>query len=208
MPHVEAGTVILVGATTENPSFEVNAPLLSRAKVVVLKPLSEDDLRAIIDRALADAERGLGARAHRLPDASATSSSREARRRCPAGAVTLESAAAIAAPDADGQSRSSTRKTSRRPCSARRCSTTRRGDEHYKVVSAFIKSMRGSDPDAAVYWMARMLEAGEDPLFVLRRMVIFAAEDIGNADPSALRVAMAATDARSLRRLARGHPAA
>src|ERR1017187_8926151 len=167
LPHVEAGTVILVGATTENPSFEVNAPLLSRAKVLVLRPLAEDSLRAIIDRALADVHRGRGLLPIDCPDGIRDELAREARGDARRALSALESAADIA----------------------------QAGDEHFMVVSAFIKSMRGSDPDAAVYWMARMLEAGEEPLFILRRMVIFAAEDIGNADPNALRVAMAATDA-------------
>jgi putative ATPase len=194
LPHVEAGTVILVGATTENPSFEVNAPLLSRAKVVVLKPLSEENLRAIIDRALADPERGLGREPIDCPDAIRDQLAREARGDARRALSTLESAAAIAVPREDGR-RAIDGKTLEEALQRKTLVYDKGGDEHYMVVSAFIKSMRGSDPDAAVYWMARMLEAGEDPLFVLRRMVIFASEDIGNADPNALRVAMAATDA-------------
>jgi putative ATPase len=194
LPHVEAGTVILVGATTENPSFEVNAPLLSRAKVVVLKPLTEPDLRTIIDRALADAERGLGREPIACPDEIRDQLAREARGDARRALSTLESAAAIAAPGEDGK-RQIDSKTLEEALQRKTLVYDKGGDEHYMVVSAFIKSMRGSDPDAAVYWMARMLEAGEESLFVLRRMVIFAAEDIGNADPNALRVAMAATDA-------------
>jgi putative ATPase len=194
LPHVEAGTVILVGATTENPSFEVNAPLLSRAKVVVLKALSDESLRAIIDRALADPHRGLGLEKIDFPDdmrnVLAQAAHGDARRVLSA----LESAAATAEPDADGR-KHITEKTLEEALQSKTLVYDKAGDEHYMVVSAFIKSLRGSDPDAAVYWMARMLEAGEDPMFVLRRMVIFAAEDIGNADPNALRVAMAATDA-------------
>ena len=194
LPHVEKGTVILVGATTENPSFEVNAPLLSRAKVLVLKPLSEEDLLIIIDRALADPDRGLG----REPiDCSAevrAQLAREARGDARRALSTLESAAAIAALGADGR-RLIDPKVVEEALQRKTLVYDKAGDEHYMVVSAFIKSMRGSDPDAAVYWMARMIEAGEDPLFVLRRMVIFAAEDIGNANPNALRVVMAATDA-------------
>ena len=194
LPHVEAGTVILVGATTENPSFEVNAPLLSRAKVVVLKPLTEPDLRTLIDRALADAERGLGREPIACPDEIRDQLAREARGDARRALSTLESAAAIAAPGEDGK-RHIDAKTLEEALQRKTLIYDKGGDEHYMVVSAFIKSMRGSDPDAAVYWMARMLEAGEEPLFILRRMVIFAAEDIGNADPNALRVAMAATDA-------------
>jgi putative ATPase len=194
LPHVEAGTVVLVGATTENPSFEVNAPLLSRAKVVVLKPLSEANLRVLIDRALADPERGLGREGIACEDSVRDLLAREARGDARRALSTLESAAAIAAADEHG-TRHIDAKTLEEALQRKTLVYDKAGDEHYMVVSAFIKSMRGSDPDAAVYWMARMLEAGEDPLFVLRRMVIFAAEDIGNADPNALRVAMAATDA-------------
>jgi putative ATPase len=194
LPHVEAGTVILVGATTENPSFEVNAPLLSRAKVVVLKPLAEAELRTLIDRAIADPDRGLGREPIDVPLAIRDQLAREARGDARRALSALESAAAIAAPGADGTRRVDG-KTLEEALQRKTLVYDKGGDEHYMVVSAFIKSMRGSDPDAAVYWMARMLEAGEDPLFILRRMVIFAAEDVGNADPNALRVAMSATDA-------------
>jgi putative ATPase len=194
LPHVEAGTVILVGATTENPSFEVNAPLLSRAKVVVLKPLTDGELRTIVDRALADPQRGLGREPLACPEEIRDQLAREARGDARRALSTLESAAAIAAPADDGK-RHIDRRTLEEALQRKTLVYDKAGDEHYMVVSAFIKSMRGSDPDAAVYWMARMLEAGEEPLFILRRMVIFAAEDIGNADPNALRVAMAATDA-------------
>jgi putative ATPase len=194
LPHVEAGTVILVGATTENPSFEVNAPLLSRAKVVVLKALSEESLRTIIDRALADPLRGLGLEPIECPDEIRNQLARAAQGDARRALSALESAAATAVLDVDGRKHIS-EKTLEEALGRKTLVYDKSGDEHYMVVSAFIKSMRGSDPDAAVYWMARMLEAGEDPMFVLRRMVIFAAEDIGNADPNALRVAMAATDA-------------
>jgi len=194
LPHVEAGTIILVGATTENPSFEVNAPLLSRAKVVVLKPLSEESLRVIIDRALADPDRGLGRDNIDCSEAIRDQLAREARGDARRALSALESAAAIAVPDENGR-RTIDQKALEESLQRKTLMYDKAGDEHYMVVSAFIKSMRGSDPDAAVYWMARMLEAGEEPLFILRRMVIFAAEDIGNADPNALRVAMAATDA-------------
>jgi putative ATPase len=194
LPHVEAGTVVLIGATTENPSFEVNAALLSRAKVVVLNALTEADLRVVIDRALADGERGLGGKGLEVSDEIRALMATQARGDARRALTTLEAAAAVAAPDAAGQ-RTVTAAVIEEAAQAKTLLYDRAGDEHYGVVSAFIKSMRGSDPDAAVYWMARMIEAGEDPLFVLRRMVIFAAEDIGVADPRALSVATAAVDA-------------
>jgi putative ATPase len=194
LPHVEAGTIILVGATTENPSFEVNAPLLSRAKVVVLKALSPEHLRAIIDRALADPRRGLGAEPLEVSEETRNLIAAEAGGDARRALAIVEAAANTAEPDAQGR-KTVDKKTIEEALQRRTLFYDKAGDQHYEVVSAFIKSMRGSDPDAAVYWMARMLEAGEDPVFVARRMVIFAAEDIGNADPNALRVAMAATDA-------------
>ncbi|MGD0835379.1 MAG: replication-associated recombination protein A [Polyangia bacterium] len=194
LPHVEIGTVILVGATTENPSFEVNAPLLSRAKVLVLRSLDEHSLRVIIDRALADPRCGLGGEAIACPDEIRTELAGAARGDARRALSALEAAAAIALPGPDG-TRQITAAILEEALQHKTLLYDKAGDEHYMVVSAFIKSLRGSDPDAAVYWMARMLEAGEDPMFVLRRMVIFAAEDIGNADPGALRLAMAATDA-------------
>jgi putative ATPase len=194
LPHVEAGTIVLIGATTENPSFEVNAALLSRAKVVVLKALSEADLRAVIDRALADGERGLGQQALDVPDAVRDLVAREARGDARRALATIEAAAAIAVSDPAGRKAVSAA-TVEEALQRRTLLYDKAGDEHYGVVSAFIKSLRGTDPDAAVYWMTRMLEAGEDPMFVLRRMVIFAAEDVGNADPQALAVAVSAMDA-------------
>jgi len=198
LPHVEAGTVVLIGATTENPSFEVNAALLSRAKVVVLEPLGEEDLRALLDRALADTERGLGREVREAtldcpPEVRALiahAAGGDARR----ALATLEAAASVPAPDAGGVRRID-QAAVEEALQKRALLYDKGGDEHYAVVSAFIKSLRGTDPDAAVYWMARMLEAGEDPLFVLRRLVIFAAEDIGVADARALSVATAALDA-------------
>ncbi len=194
LPHVEAGTVVLIGATTENPSFEVNAALLSRAKVVVLRALSEADLRVVIDRALTDAERGLGDRGLEVPDDVRDLIAQQARGDARRALATLEAAAAVAAPDASGRI-AVTAAVVEEAAQQRTLLYDKAGDEHYGVVSAFIKSLRGSDPDAAVYWMARMIEAGEDPLFVLRRLVIFAAEDVGVADPRALSVATAALDA-------------
>ncbi|MFH0901592.1 MAG: replication-associated recombination protein A [Pseudomonadota bacterium] len=187
LPHVEMGTVILIGATTENPSFEVNAALLSRCKVVRLEPLGEQELRSIIDRAIADPEKGLGKNPPDAPPEVRDRIAREAQGDARRALSALEIAASIAKRiDDNVLAEAFQRKT---------LLYDKAGDEHYDVVSAFIKSMRGSDPDAAVYWLARMLEAGEDPLFVLRRMVIFAAEDIGVADPRALSVAVSALDA-------------
>jgi putative ATPase len=187
LPHVEAGTVTLIGATTENPSFEVNAALLSRARVVRLEPLGDADVRALLDRAIADPERGLGAAKLEIADEVRDLIAREAHGDARRALQTLELAAQLGAPiDRAVVEEALQRKV---------LLYDKAGDEHYAVVSAFIKSMRGSDPDAAIYWMTRMLEAGEDPIFVVRRMVIFASEDIGNADPEALRVAVAAMEA-------------
>jgi putative ATPase len=184
--------VTLIGATTENPSFEVIPPLLSRTRVLVLEPLGPDALGTLIDRALADRERGLGR--HELALAS------EARtflieHACGDARVllgTLELTARLA-------ERRRTRRLDlalvEEAAQQRALRYDKAGEEHYNVVSAFIKSLRGGDPDAALYWLMRMLEAGEDPLFVARRMVIFAAEDVGNAEPQALQVAVAAKDA-------------
>jgi putative ATPase len=199
LPHVEAGTVTFVGATTENPSFEVIAPLLSRCRVVRLEPLGDEALRAICARALADAERGLGGRGIEMDEAAldrlVAQAGGDARRMLGA----LEVAAELAA--GPGAAAAPMRISAAHVDEALQQRTLlydKAGDEHYGVVSAFIKSMRGSDPDAAAYWMTRMLEAGEEPRFILRRMVIFAAEDIGNADPQALLVATAALSAFEL----------
>jgi putative ATPase len=192
LPHVESGLITLIGATTENPSFEVIAPLLSRARVVVLNPLSEDALASLIRRALSDRERGLGAAGLTLDDEALAQlvnfASSDARR----ALGTLEVAAELAT-SAHRSSITSDDVTEAAQHKALRYD--RAGDEHYNVISAFIKSMRGSDPDAALYWMTRMIEAGEDPLFIARRMVIFASEDVGNADPRALQVAIAVKEA-------------
>ncbi len=190
LPHVEAGTVTFIGATTENPSFEVNAALLSRARVLRLEPLGDDDVRALVDRALADEPRGLGAArldvAPDVRDLVAREAHGDARR----AYQTLEVAAQVV-----GEGGTITDAVVAEALQQKVLLYDKAGDQHYAVVSAFIKSMRGSDPDAAIYWMTRMLEAGEDPIFVLRRMVIFASEDVGNADPEALRVAVSALEA-------------
>jgi putative ATPase len=192
LPHVERGTIILVGATTENPSFEVIPALLSRTRVLVLEPLSPDDLGTLVDRALADPERGLGrARLALDPDARAfliEHAQGDAR----VALGTLEVASHVARAR---RTRTLDLSLLEEAAQRRALRYDKAGEEHYNVISAFIKSMRGSDPDAAVYWLMRMLEAGEDALFVARRMVIFAAEDVGNAEPQALAIAVAAKDA-------------
>ena len=195
LPHVEKGTVTLIGATTENPSFEVNSALLSRCRVFALRPLEEPHLRALIERALGDAERGLGQSGLVAPpeflDHVAHHSSGDARRALAA----LEVAAARAL--AEGR-RELTVKDAEEALQHKTLFYDKGGDQHYDVISAFIKSMRGSDPDAAVYYLVRMLESGEEPRFLLRRMVIFAAEDVGNAEPRALSVAVDALRAFEL----------
>src|SRR5438309_1456069 len=190
LPHVERGTVILVGATTENPSFEVISPLLSRSLVVVLKPLSDEALGHILDRALADADRGLGQWKPEL--------SPEARRRLigfgngdgRAALTALEFLASQTPAGPDGLVQID-EEAMDAALIKKALRYDRAGEEHYNLISAYIKSLRDSDPDGALYWLARMLEGGEDPKFIARRMVIFASEDIGNADPLALIVATA-----------------
>ncbi len=191
LPHVESGTVTLVGATTENPSFEIIAPLLSRCSVVVLEPLSGRDLWTLIDRALADREHGLGKLELELDDDARAFLLEHASGDARSLFNTLESAANLASRAGSSITVGLVEEAAQR----RALLYDKGGEEHYNVVSAFIKSMRGSDPDAAVYWMMRMIEAGEDPRFVARRMVIFASEDIGTADPHALPLAIAARDA-------------
>jgi putative ATPase len=193
LPHVEDGTVTLVGATTENPSFEVNAALLSRCRVVTLRALTDEEVAALLDRAIAAPE-GLGGTVAIAPDARealARYAYGDARRalnalEVAAAAVRLAGRGEILRADAEDA------------LQQRTILYDKAGEQHYDVVSAFIKSLRGSDPDAAVYYLVRMLEGGEDPRFVLRRMVIFASEDVGNADPQALQVAVAALGAVEL----------
>lgn len=192
LPHVESGLITLIGATTENPSFEVIAPLLSRARVVVLEALNSEDLIRLLRRALADEEHGLGTQHLTAEDEALTFIAQHAQGDARSALNTLEVTAMLA-----GQKGTSTLDLSLAEEAAQHKALLydKGGEEHYNVISAFIKSMRGSDPDAAVYWMMRMVEAGEDPLFIARRMVIFAAEDVGNADPHALPLAIAARDA-------------
>jgi len=192
--HVEDGTITLIGATTENPSFEVNAPLLSRCKVLVLEQLSADNIKTIITNTLSNKERGLGNLKIAIDDDAFNFIVELSHGEARVALNTLESALMLTSPDKKGKRRI-TLKIAQEAMQRKALLYDKGGEEHYNVISAFIKSMRGSDPDAAVYWLARMLEAGEDPLFIARRMVIFASEDIGNADPSAVQVAVAVKDA-------------
>ena len=194
LPRVEDGTIALIGATTENPSFEVVSPLLSRSRVYALRRLTADEIRRALAAAIADSERGLADAKARLDDDAASAlialSDGDAR----AALNTLELAALGSPPGADGIRRVTLAAVE--DAMQRRASVyDKSGDAHYDTISAFIKSVRASDPDAAVYWLARMLRSGEDAMFVARRLVILAAEDVGLADPSALTIAVAAQQA-------------
>jgi putative ATPase len=190
LPHVEAGTITLVGATTENPSFEVIGALLSRSRVFVLEPLRPEHLRAILERALADDERGLGGRGLEVEDAAldllAEAADGDARRALNA----LEAAATVA-----GRGGRIDETGAREALQLRHARYDKSGEEHYNLISALHKAVRGSDPDGALYWLARMLDGGEDPLYLARRLVRMAVEDIGLADPQALGLTVAARDA-------------
>jgi len=190
LPHVERGSLVLIGATTENPSFEIISPLLSRCQVLVLNPLSDADVQRIIESALSDNERGLGKLGLSIDTQARGFLIQQSRGDARAALNALEIAAALAR-----KTRIITLHDVEEAVQRAALRYDKAGEEHYNVVSAFIKSMRGSDPDAALYWLMRMLEAGEDPLFIARRMIIFAAEDIGIADSRALQVAVAAKDA-------------
>lgn len=190
LPHVEDGTITLIGATTENPSFAVNAALLSRCKVFRLEALETGDLVTLLRRALHDSDHGLGARHLSADDDALVVLAEAARGDARRALSTLELVTDHL--EATGAGDRITLETVAAVESHRTLLYDKGGEEHYNVVSAFIKSMRGSDPDAAVYWMMRMLEAGDDPLFVARRMLVFASEDVGNADARALLVASAA----------------
>jgi len=193
LPAVEDGTIILIGATTENPFFEVNATLVSRARVLQLEPLREEDLRTIVQRALAD-PRGLGEQRVVLEDDALAHLVNIANGDARVALNVLEAAVTVAPQEAGGVRRV-TLAAAREASQRRALLYDREGDLHYDTTSAFIKSLRGSDPDAAVYWLARMLASGEDPRFIARRMVVHAAEDVGMADPMALVVATAAAQA-------------
>ncbi len=193
LPRVEAGDIVLIGATTENPSFEVNAALLSRSKMFVLRALTTEEVTHILANAVADPDRGL---ANQAPDVAADAlkamalyANGDAR-----VALNLLELSVTAAPVVDGRRRVDAARVAE-AIQRRALLYDKSGEEHYNLISALHKSMRNSDPDAAVYWLARMVEAGEDPLYIARRLVRFASEDVGNADPQALTVAVAAKDA-------------
>ena len=193
LPYVEDGTVVFIGATTENPSFEVNSALLSRARVFVLHPLSDAEIGTIVDRALTDRERGLGAQGVALDDEA---------RRVLVGLANGDARAALNALEfaaASAQQRDGARTVDaalvREAMQRRGTAYDKSGEMHYDTISAFIKSIRASDPDAALYWLARMIDGGEDPLFIARRLVILASEDVGLADSNGLSIAVAAQQA-------------
>lgn len=194
LPSVEDGTIILIGATTENPLHEVNTPLLSRSRMFRLEPLADKDVLELLKRALGDDERGVKNLNPKVDDDALNHLAEAANGDARVALNALELAALTTPPNGDGQ-RHITLAVAEESIQRRVIAYDRSGDNHYDAISAFIKSMRGSDPDAAVYWMARMLAAGEDPRFIARRMMIHAAEDVGLADPTALLVAAAAAQA-------------
>ena len=192
LPRVEAGDIVLIGATTENPSFEVNAALLSRSKVFVLRPLAAGEIETILERALGDPERGLGGEPVTVAEGALAAMAQHANGDARVALNLLELAAAIAR---SGAPAAITLDLLARAVQRRTLLYDKAGEEHFNLISALHKSLRNSDPDAGVYWLARMVEAGEDPLYIARRLVRFASEDIGNADPAALPLAVAAKDA-------------
>ncbi|MCL2708638.1 MAG: replication-associated recombination protein A [Defluviitaleaceae bacterium] len=194
LPFVEDGTLVLIGATTENPYYEVNKALVSRSIVFEMKPLSKDEVKTLLYRAIGDAEKGLGIFPIDITDEAADFLADRANGDARAALNAAELAALTTEPNESGRLVIDLETASE--CIQKRVLLYERaGDNHYDIISAFIKSMRGSDPDAAIYYMARMLYAGEDPKFIARRMVICASEDVGNADPRALQVAVAAMQA-------------
>jgi putative ATPase len=194
LAHVESGDIVLIGATTENPSFEVNSALLSRSRVVVLKPLAEPQLAEVLRKALGDAERGLGSMAGEVEDEAIVFLARAADGDARTALNVLELAVTTAPLSAEGGRRVDL--AAMQEAFARKALLyDRAGEEHFNIISALHKSIRNSDADAGLYWLARMLEAGEDPLYVARRLVRFASEDVGLADPQALVLAMAAQQA-------------
>jgi putative ATPase len=192
LPGVEDGTLILIGATTENPFFEVNSPLISRSTLFKLQPLQPDDLESLIDRAVSDNERGVGSMGLTITAPART----ELAARTGGDARLTLNALEVAATLAAGRDSKVIEEPDVEEALQRRIIRyDKTGDQHYDVISAFIKSLRGSDPDAALFWLHLMLNAGEDPEFIVRRMIVFASEDVGMADPSALQVAVAAAAA-------------
>ena len=192
LPHVEKGTIVLVGATTENPSFEVNSALLSRCRVYVLQPLGEEPLLDILKRALTEQDRGLGRVGVSVTDDALRLIAGLANGDARSALNVLEIAVTLAS---ERRLRQVTDEVIRDAAQRKTLLYDKSGEEHYNIISALHKSLRDSDPDASLYWLARMLDSGEDPLYVARRLVRFASEDIGNADPQALGVTLAAKDA-------------
>ena len=195
LPHVESGLLTLIGATTENPSFQITAPLLSRCQVLVLAPLVPADIRRVMERALADPVQGLAGQGLQIDEAALDLFATAADGDCRRALNLLETAAALTLEQhrsADGQTGEPviTLERARETLQQRTLRYDARGEEHYNLISALHKSLRDSDPDGALYWLGRMLIGGEDPLYLARRMIRFAAEDIGNADPQALQVAL------------------
>lgn len=190
LPHVETGTVTLIGATTENPSFEINGALLSRARVFVLRSLEDADISTVLKRALEDRERGLGALAVAVDEDALTLLACEADGDARRALTALE-----AAVESVGRGGRITAEAAREALQLRFARHDKGGEEHFNILSAYHKSLRGSDPDGALYWMARMLDGGEDPMTIFRRAIAMASEDIGLADPEALKLAVAARDA-------------
>lgn len=194
LPHVEDGTLVLIGATTENPYFEVNRALVSRSVIFSLEPLRQKDIASLLRRALADEEKGLGSYHAKMDEDALDFLSNTANGDARAALNALELAVLTTDPDDDGMIHITL--SVAEDCIQRRAlQYDKDGDNHYDTISAFIKSMRGSDPDAALYYLAKMIYAGEDPKFIARRVVICAAEDVGNADPHALQVAVSAMQA-------------
>jgi len=189
LPHVERGTIVLIGATTENPSFEVNSALLSRCKVLTLRGLTAEEISRILIRALQDEAKGLGKLKAKVTPEALKHFTEMAHGDARVALNALESAVLTTAPGPDGQ-RIISLPVAEEAMQRKALLYDKDGEEHYNVISAFHKSLRGSDPDAALYWLARMIGAGEDPLYVARRMVRFASEDIGLADPQALSIAL------------------
>lgn len=205
LPRVEAGDIVLIGATTENPSFEVNAALLSRSRVFVLTPLTVENLVSVLQRALTDPDRGLAHKKLTVATESLEAIARHASGDARVALNLLELSATIAATRDDKNRRASQKNTGAagiidnelisKAVQRRSLVYDKSGEEHFNLISALHKSMRNSDADAAIYWLARMIEAGEDPMYIARRLVRFASEDIGNADPQALSLAVAAKEA-------------
>ncbi len=199
LPHVEAGTVTLIGATTENPSFELNGALLSRMRVFVLEPLTADDIRQVILRALTDETRGLGDQHLEIDDDALATLAEEADGDARRALTVLEAAANLVRPPVGAARATGTTRISheiiRESLQLRFAKYDKSGEEHYNTISAYHKALRGSDPSGALYWLARMIQGGEDPMYIARRTVRFASEDVGLADPRALEIAIAARDA-------------